>query len=268
MQAKAIAKSEKSMIEDWLDIEEADHGERKRLYMLVEKASGRAAVQPDLIDCVRSHYDDPKNIAGDIRDLGFPGAANILRERMPRDPKKRSGEVGEMLAAEFIEYQTGFRIPVRRLRYKDGREMALRGDDFLGIEETNGTLEYLKGEAKSGRNMGAGVIANARTRLGDDSGRPTPISLLFVADRLLEGDKDDEALGRQIRNAMARRSILARQVTHGLFTLTGNDRRAELEADLDGVDNDHRHVSVNLRINDHQAFIAWIYEEAEDLGND
>lgn len=256
------------MIEEWLDIEEADHGERKRLYMLAEKDGGRTAVQADLIGRVRGHYDDPKNIADDIEELGFPGAARILRERMPRDAKKRSGEVGEILAAEFIEHQTGFRIPVRRLRYKDGREMALRGDDFLGIEEADGNLNYLKGEAKSGLKMGGGVITDARTRLGDDDGRPTPISLLFVADRLLEGDEDDKALGRQIRNEMGRRSILARQVSHGLFTLTGNDLRAELEADLDGAKSDHGYVSVNLRINDHQEFIAWIYKEAENLGDD
>lgn len=89
------------MIEDWLDIEEADHGERKRLYMLVEREGGRAAVEADLIDRVRGHYDDPKNIADDIEELGYPGATDILRERMPRDAKKRSGEVGEILAAEF-----------------------------------------------------------------------------------------------------------------------------------------------------------------------
>lgn len=256
------------MIEEWLDIEEVDHGERKRLYLLVEKDGGRAVVQADLIDRVRGHYDDPKNIADDIEELGFPGAANILRERMPRDAKKRSGEVGEILAVEFMEHQTSFRIPVRRLRYKDGREMALRGDDFLGIKEVDGSLNYLKGEAKSGRNMGGGVVTDARTRLQGDDGRPTPISLLFVADRLLKGDEDDEVLGRQIRNAMGRRSIRAQHVTHGLFTLTGNDQRAELEADLDGAEGDHGYVSVNLRINDHQEFIAWIYEEAENLGDD
>jgi len=176
--------------------------------------------------------------------------------------------VGEILATEFIEHQTGFRIPVRRLRYKDGREMALRGDDFVGIEEVDGRLSYLKGESKSGQAMGAAVITTARTRLGDDEGRPTPISLLFVADRLLEGGAEDEALGRQIRNAVGRGTIRARDVTHGLFTLTGNDRRADLEADLDAADDAHGHVSVNLRINDHQAFIAWIYGEAENLGND
>ena len=96
----------------------------------------------------------------------------------------------------------------------------------------------------------------------------TPISLLFVADRLLEGNEEDQALGRQIRNAMGRRTIRAQQVTHGLFTLTGNDRRAELEADLDEVEEDHGYISVNLRIDDHQEFIAWVYEEAENLGDD
>ena len=256
------------MIEDWLNIEEAEHGERKRLFVLGERDGGRVAVQADLMERVRAHYDDPRHIADDIAELGFPGAAAILRERLPTDARTRSGEVGEILATEFVEHQTGFRIPVRRLRYKDGREMALRGDDFLGIEEVDGRLAYLKGEAKSGQAMAAGVINAARARLNDDDGRPTPISLLFVADRLLEGSEEDEALGRQIRNAVGRGTIRARDVTHGLFTLTGNDRRADLEADLAGAGGDHGHISVNLRINDHQEFIAWIYEEAENLGND
>lgn len=255
------------MIENWLDIEEYDHGERKRLYMLAEKEGSRDFVQADLINRVRGHYDDPRNISDDIAELGFPGAGNILRERMPRDARKRSGEVGEILAIEFVEYQTGFRIPFRRLRYKDSREMPLRGDDFLGIEQADGHLTYLKGESKSGVNMGGGVIAEARERLGDDDGRPTPISLLFVADQLLKGNDADQALGRLIRNEVGRGAIHARDVTHGLFTLTGNDRRAKLEDDLNDAANDYGHVSVNLKITDHQEFIAWIYEEAENLGD-
>lgn len=159
------------MIEDWLNIEEAEHGERKRLFVLGERGGGRVAVQADLMERVRAHYDDPRHIADDIAELGFPGAAAILRERLPTDARTRSGEVGEILATEFVEHQTGFRIPVRRLRYKDGREMALRGDDFLGIEEVDGRLAYLKGEAKSGQAMAAGVINAARARLNDDDGR-------------------------------------------------------------------------------------------------
>jgi len=255
------------MIEDWLDIERDDRGERKQLYMLVEKEGGRNSIQTDLIDRVRNHYEDPQNIASDIEELGYPGAANILREQMPGNAKQRSAEVGEILAAEFVEYQTEFNIPVRRLRYKDGREMSLRGDDFIGIEYEDGNLQYLKGEAKSARNMSSGIINKARAQLGNNDGRPNAISLLFVANRLLEGNENEQALGRQIRNAVGKGTIQAQQVTHGLFTLTGNNRRAKLEADLDGVDGDHGYISVNLKIDDHQEFVAWIYEEAENLGN-
>jgi len=256
------------VIEDWLDIEEAHHGERKRLYVLAEKDGGRDAVRADLGERVRAHYQDPQVIAGDVEELGFPGAAAILRERLPQSLKTRSGEVGEILATEFIEHQTGFRVPVRRLRYKDGRDMPMRGDDFLGIEEEEERLHYLKGEAKSGHMMAPGVITDARTRLKADNGRPTPISLIFVSERLMEADAAEQQLGRRIRNAIGRGSIQARHVTHGLFMLTGNDRRADLETDLDGADDAHGHISVNLRIPGHQAFIAWVYEEAENLGDD
>lgn len=255
------------MIDNWLNITTADRGERKYFFVLLEKDGARIGIQAELIKSVRAHYDDLRHIADDIAELGFPGASAILRERLPTQPRARSGEVGEILAAEFFEHHTGFRIPVRRLRYKDGREMALRGDDFLGIQQEGDRLNYLKGESKSGQAMGVDVITTARIRLNDDEGRPTPISLLFVADRLLDGGAEDRALGRQIRNAIGGGTIRARDVTHGLFTLTGNDMRAVLEEDLNGADDTHGHITVNLKINDHQGFIAWIYEEAGNLGN-
>jgi hypothetical protein len=38
----------------------------------------------------------------------------------------------EILATELVEEEIGLRVPVRRLRYKDGRNMPMRGDDFIG----------------------------------------------------------------------------------------------------------------------------------------
>lgn len=64
--------------------------------------------------------------------LGFKVAAKILSEAMPQTPKGRSGDLGEILATELVEEEIGLRVPVRRLRYKDGRNMAMRGDDFIG----------------------------------------------------------------------------------------------------------------------------------------
>ena len=166
------------MFDDWCDIDETARGERKKLCGLTEKAGGRAAIKDELIERVRSHYDKLEQVADDVERLGFPGASAILRERLPRTARERSGELGEIIASEFIEHHTGFRIPVRRLRYKDGREMALRGDDYVGIDEDDEQrLLFLKGEAKSGRTVPQGVVADARERLSENDGRPTTISL-------------------------------------------------------------------------------------------
>jgi Cap4 SAVED domain len=83
-----------------------------------------------LYTTVRSHYDSVDRIANDVEKLGYKAAAQILRERLPRTKKARSGDLGEILACELVEEERHFTVPVRRLRYKDGREMALRGDDF------------------------------------------------------------------------------------------------------------------------------------------
>ncbi len=257
------------MFDDWCEIGEAPHGDKKTLCRLSEKEHGRAAVKDQLVERVRCHYDDLEHIAEDIERLGFPGASAILKERLPRTPRARSGEMGEILATEFSEFQTGFRIPVRRLRYKDGREMALRGDDFLGVQEDEAKhLLFLKGESKSGQAVTNAVIADARERLSADDGRPTPISLLFVADRLLEADGDDKELGRRIRDETALKATLPERITHGLFTLSGNMPLDALENDLEATDAVHRHISVELHIQDHQAFIAELYQQAGNLGDD
>jgi Cap4 SAVED domain len=256
------------MFYDWCEIDEASRGERKKLCRLDEKEGGRESVKQQLVERVRSHYDDLKHIAEDVERLGFPGASAILAERLPRTPIARSGEMGEILATEFIEFQTGFRIPVRRLRYKDGREMALRGDDFLGVsQDDDEALLFLKGEAKSGQAVTGAVVGDARRRLSSDDGRPTPISLLFVADRLLEAEGDDKELGRKIRDEVVLRAVPPQRITHGLFTLSGYMPEEALQIDLDAADGAHSQISATLHIHDHQAFIAETYEEAGNLGD-
>ena len=176
--------------------------------------------------------------------------------------------MGEIIATEFIEFYTGFCIPVRRL-HKDGREMALRGDDFLGVAEDDDRLLFLKGESKSRQAISNTVVADARERLSADDGRPTPISLLFVADRLLElKDEGDKALGRRIRDEIALKTIPPQRITHGLFALSENKSEAVLKADLQEADSTHKHLSVCFHVNGHRAFIAEIYEEAGNLGDD
>ena len=242
---------------------------RKHFWTLVETDGGRDAIRDRLAETMRSHYERLDRIGDDIARLGYEGAAELLRTVLPRNAKARSGELGEILATELVDEETGFCVPVRRLRYKDGREMALRGDDFIGVAyDPDDKLWLLKGEAKSNQVLGKTTISAAREALCRHDGRCTPDSLLFVANRLLESDdEDDVELGRTIRDGIGTKAIQSNRVDHMLFTMSGNAPPTALKADLDGAGGDRTHYVVNLRIEDHQDFIAEMYEEAQNLGD-
>ena len=129
---------------------------RKRYWTYVEKEGGRDKIRDELIRTIRSHYDQLERIAEDVDRLGYKGASIILKAAMPQTAKGRSGDLGEILAVELVEEEIGLRVPVRRLRYKDGRNMAMRGDDFIGAgyDLKGKKLWLLKGEAKSNKVLG------------------------------------------------------------------------------------------------------------------
>jgi hypothetical protein len=53
-----------------------------------------------------------------------------------------------------------------------------------------------------------------------------------------------------------------------LFTFSGNAPHASLKEDLDAAGTNRDQYVVNLRVQDHQGFIAAMFQEAEDLGDD
>lgn len=254
----------------WCDATKAKD-KRKSYWTYVEKDGGRDEIRDDLAETIRSHYDRLERIAEDVDRLGYKVAAKILSEAMPQTPRGRSGDLGELLATELVEEEIGLRIPVRRLRYKDGRNMAMRGDDFIGAgyAGNDDKLWLLKGEAKSNKVLGKTTIESARKVLDRDSGRCTPDSLLFVANRLLESnDPSDLALGRDLRDEVGLKSLSAGRIDHMLFTMSGNGPHGSLKDDLDVTGTNRDHYVVNIHVKDHQDFIAAMYEEAKKLGDD
>ena len=243
---------------------------RKHYWTYVEKDGGRDEISGDLAETIRSHYDRLERIAEDVERLGYTVAAKILSEAMPQTAKGRSGDLGEILATELVEEEIGLRVPVRRLRYKDGRNMAMRGDDFIGAGYggQDEKLWLLKGEAKSNMKLGKSTVTSARKVLDRDNGRCTPDSLLFVANRLLESnDPDENALGRDLRDEVGLRSLRADRIDHMLFTVSGNGPHASLKEDLETAGTNRDHYVVNIHVEDHQDFIAAMYEGAQDLGD-
>ena len=256
------------LFDEWCDNDE-EANRKKRLWKLSEKDDGRSAILDGLAETVRSHYDSLDRIADDVEELGYVGASAILRERLPRGKKARSGDLAEILASKLTEERIGFEVPVRRMRFKDGREVALRGDDFIGVsyDEEQDRLRLLKGESKSRMTLGKATITMARRALNRDEGRCTPASLLFVADRLMDRGGDAEALGKTIRQEVAKNALPPSGIDHVMFTMSGNEPPDALTEDYEALDQKRRQLVVNLHIEDHQDFIAEVYEEAGDLGD-
>ena len=119
-----------------------------------------------------------------VEDLGAPETAQILQELLPNTKRSRSGDAGEILATEVAEEKLCYEVPIRRLRWKDGRDAALRGDDIVGVaNDAEGKVRFLKGEAKSRVALSAGTVKEASEALDRDMGGRlvTPYFLLPTA---------------------------------------------------------------------------------------
>lgn len=228
----------------------------------------RTTKKQQLATILLSHYEKLERIAEDLKRLGYAKTAELIKERLPQSVKSRSGDLGEILASELVEEHFDYQIPIRRLRFKDGREVSMRGDDFIGVKNEKGKLQLLKGESKSRKKLGKSPVSAARKVLNRDAGRCTPHSLLFIADRLLDSaDASDNDLGRLLRDEVAKKTLPPDRIAHFLFTLSENDPSKILKEDLGHADSKRTQYSITMTIAEHQNFIAEIYEMALKHGN-
>jgi hypothetical protein len=256
----ATTASTPHVLKRWLTTKTSTVGKHP-LYLMKERAGVRAAVLDDVRAVVRSHYMSPEVAAQRIADLGAPATAKVLRELLPRTKAARSGDFGEVLAAEVAEQAIGFMVPVRRLRWKDGRNMALRGDDIVGVRvDAKGKLEFLKGESKSYATLKSAVIDEAAEALDRDRGRPGRHAVLFVATRLRDsGNAADASLASQLDAAVVA-SFSGHSVEHFLLALTGSNPEGFLTRQLTAASKKKRpRHAVGVRISDHGSFIRTLF---------
>ena len=236
----------------------------KTLWRLSELEYGREHVMEELPGRILNHYISDDEVAEFMETLGYLAAAKCIRELLPEAVTGRSGDLGEILATEFVDERLGYEVPVRRLRHKDHRDMSMRGEDVIGVaNDGNDELKLLKGEAKSAKVLQRTTIEEARTKLEDDHGRPSAFSLIFTARKLIMSDDSDrKGLGKKILREASQRSIPKGRLAHLLFTLSGNQVDRIIQKDLHATDDAREHHSVNLRIPDHSDFIKAIYDGA------
>jgi len=226
-----------------------------RVGQLVAGVDATAAVVP-------GHYASEEHLARALRRLGKPQAAALIEGKLPTTKAIRSGDLGEIFATEWIAaHSGGYQAPIKRLRWKDHRNMAMRGEDVIGIFQDPQTLRlhFLKTEAKSRASLTTKVVNDARANLEKDGGLPSAHALSFISARLLE--LGNGSLADAIDDVLLKYGIPAAHVTHLLFTFSGNSPKSMLKASLGTYSGMFKQWCVGIHVDGHAVFVGAIYDK-------
>lgn len=246
---------------DWCDSVDNPVGQHF-LRVMTGRAANLAVGIQAAAAAIPAHYASEEHVARALRRLGKPAAAALIEGKLPTTKNIRSGDLGEIFATEWIDSQSGgYHVPIKRLRWKDHRNMAMRGEDVIGIFQDPQThrLNFLKTEAKSRATLTTQVVTEARANLDKDGGLPSGHALSFISARLLE--LGNVSLADAIDDALLKYGIPAASVRHLLFTFSGNSPETMLTASLRAYPGLFNQIGVGLRVEGHADFIGAIYEQ-------
>jgi hypothetical protein len=181
-----------------------------------------------------------------------------------REKNIRAGDLGEILAVELVEEELDYRVPIRKLCYKDCRTQAMRGDDFIAakFDAHSKQLLLLKGESKSRAKLDKATLQQARNALDFWNGCCNPHSLNFVAHRMVDLEKDKE-LAQAFLKAAENPALDSACTAHMIFTLSGNQPHKALKENLMAADKNREQYVVNILIADYSDFIESVFASAQ-----
>lgn len=246
---------------DWCDSADTPLGNHHVRVMTGRPADAATGIQVTAT-AVPAHYAAEERIAAAFARLGKVAAAQMITNLLPQTPQIRSGDLGEIYATEWIDAHSGYRAPIKRLRWKDHRNMAMRGDDVIGmlLDPATQRLRFLKTEAKSRIDLRAQTLEEARTGLDKDGGLPSSHALSFISARLMELGTD-APLVDAIDEALYRHGIPPESVKHLLFTFSGNSPQALLTQALQAYPGSFGQLGVGLHVSGHAAFVGAVYDK-------
>ena len=219
-----------------------------------ERANARPAGLKLLKKLIGDHF------VGEVTILqagGYSKSASIIANSLPDNKKVQSGDLGELLATEYVNSETQFNVPINKLRWKSDRQMAMHGNDVVGVDTSVKPVRVVKGECKSRISFGATVVQEAADSLDLHDGRANPSTLAFIAKRLYEEKRDQEA--DVFRDLQCAGPMAAKRITHLIFALTGNNPAKHLAAGPKPKHSAIKRENVAIVIKDHGAFVAAVY---------
>jgi len=141
-----------------------------------------------LAGTIERHYLEPR--ATFRNASGGDSLARVLEARLPsradnRTAKKdRGGDIGELLGIEWLRrHSNGSWECCYTLRWKESVRPR-RGEDIIGVDWSAKPIGLLKGEAKAGKTISSTTVSQARERLNQDQGWPSPFTIDFLAEKL------------------------------------------------------------------------------------
>jgi len=188
---------------------------------------------------------------------GYEKSAETLRNSLPTNKRTQSGDMGELLATEYVTSQTEFTVPIRKLQWKSDRQMPMHGNDVLGLNYESSPRQILKCECKSRNQFGDSAVTEASDGLNQYDGRPNPSTVAFITKRLFEQNKDDEA---KIWSELQTKDPLpTKNLTQMVFALGGNDPTPALakcpKAKVKGIQRKH----AAIRLSAYPDFMKAVY---------
>lgn len=211
-------------------------------------------------------YAESDSLARIADRLGKEGVAKFLRNKFPTKSSARSGDMGEVLAAAYLQEVCGNVVGPSRLIWRDHQEWAMRGDDVLGARvDSDGKMRITKVEAKSRVTVGERTVEEAREALMRNDELPSPHSLTQFGERLLSTADSD--IGSAVLEMQISDGVRPSRVRHLMFLFTGSDPSEHVTADLTAYAGSIPQRTVTLRVNDHPAFIKNAYEAASSFAS-
>jgi len=223
--------------------------------LYIERTGARSVGLEALKKLLADHFVGEATI---VKAGGYSKSAKIIVNSLPTNKRMRSGDLGELLATEYLNSGTSFVVLIKKLRWKSDRETAMHGNDVIGVDTKTKPIQVLKGECKSRAACGKATVQEAATNLDLHDGRPNPSTLAFITKRLYEENRDAEA--KIFQDLQSEGAISVKNLRHLIFMLSGNDPSKHLAEGPRSKNAGIRRENAAIVIADHSAFVASVYE--------
>jgi len=220
-----------------------------------ERPASRAIGLSTLMKLVADHFVGESTI---LQAGGYAKSAAIIANSLPTNKRTRSGDLGELLATEYLNSETSYVVPIKKLRWKSDRQMAMHGNDVIGVDTKVKPICVIKGECKSRATLSKSTVDEAATSLDLHDGRPNPSTLAFITKRLYEDKRDAEA--KIFQDLQCEGAIAAKNVRHLIFVLAGNDPSALLAKIPKSKHPGIKREGTAIVIGDHGGFVTLVYQ--------